>query len=58
MGAPIRLSVDSRRGMMNPRDKMFHTSDPSSPYKSKGAQPKEGIKHFGQVIWRASMRKF
>jgi hypothetical protein len=47
-GVTSWLSVGSRRGVTHPRDMMFHTSDPWSPYKSKGAQPKEGIEHFGK----------
>jgi hypothetical protein len=47
-GCDVRLSVDLQRGTMNQRDVMFQTIDSWSPYKIKGAQPKEDIDNFGK----------
>jgi hypothetical protein len=48
---------DSQRGVTHPRDMMFRTSGPWSSYKSKGAQPKEGIESLGKEIWRTNRGK-
>jgi hypothetical protein len=45
------------KGHDTPKRHMFHTSDPWSSYKSKGTQPRGGIEHFWQEIWRASLRQ-
>jgi hypothetical protein len=47
-GCDVLLSVDLQRGRTNQRDVMFQTSDSWSPYKIKGAQPKEDIENFGK----------
>ena len=47
-GCDVLLSVDLQRGTPNQRDVMFQTSDSWSPYKIKGAQPKEDIENFGK----------
>jgi hypothetical protein len=47
-GCDVWLIVDFQRGTMNQRDVMFQTIDSWSPYKIKGAQPKEDIENFGK----------